>query len=65
MHVLWELRPLLLAVIITASVMSPFIGFFVAEWTGVWIGLAVSIATLVGGFFAVTKVREVTKSHEP
>lgn len=64
-HEFWERRPLLLAVIITATAISPFIGFFVAQWPGVWIGLSVSIATSVGSFWAATKVREIHERHEP
>lgn len=67
-HALWEhvrisyeQRPLLLALVLVVSALSPFLGFFLAEWTGVMIGLIASVFTFVVGLYAVTKVKEVTK----
>jgi len=56
-----EQRPLLLALLVVASAISPFLGSFLAEWTGVFVGLGVSVFTFVGGYYAITRVREVTK----
>jgi len=60
-RVTYEQRPLLLALVLVVSAISPFLGFFLAEWTGVVVGLIASAFTFVVGLYAVTRVKEVTK----
>ena len=60
----WEKKPALLTTVVAVTLLSPFIGLVIAGWPGILIGLLISCATLIAGFFAITKVREITK-HEP
>ncbi len=56
----WERNKLLLLVVVIITIGSPFLGLVLAGWTGVGVGLVLSLCSLVTGFFAVTKVREIT-----
>ena len=49
---------------IALTIASPFIGLFVLGLIGAGIGLIFSVITLVVGFFAVTKVREVERGGD-
>src|SRR6266849_5531723 len=57
----YEQRPFLLAIVLVATVASPFIGFLTSEWEGVWFGLAVSVLTFILGARAITKVRDTER----
>lgn len=49
----------LFVVLIAITVLSPFGGLVLGGWKGVALGLVLSIASLVIGFFAFVKVREI------
>lgn len=57
----WEKRPLPLLAVVGITVASPFLGLILAGWIGVVVGVVVGIAAFVGGLFAITRVREVTR----
>lgn len=57
----WEKRPLPLLAVVGITIGSPFLGLFVAGWIGVAVGLVVGVAAFVGGLFAITRVREITR----
>lgn len=57
----WERNWPILSTVTAVAVGSPFLGLFLAGWTGVWIGLPLSLFSLIAGFFSVTKVREITR----
>jgi hypothetical protein len=59
----WEKHPLPLVGVIVLTIGSPFLGLFLAGWLGVVVGLVISIAALAGGVFAITRVREITRSE--
>lgn len=60
----WEVRPLLLSVLIVIAFVSPFLGFFIAGvWPGTIAGLVISAVTFVAGFFAATRVRDTERSR--
>lgn len=56
---------MLLPVVIGITVGSPFLGLVFAGWVGVVVGLVIGLATFFMGLRAVTKIREVTRGHEP
>jgi hypothetical protein len=58
----WEKHPLLLLVVVVATLGSPFLGLLFPGWVGVWVGLAISVATFLVGLRAITRVREITRS---
>jgi len=57
----WEKRPLPLLAVVGITIGSPFLGLFVAGWIGVAVGLVVGVAAFVGGLFAISRVREITR----
>jgi len=57
----WERRPILLVVVVTLTIGSPFAGLFLSGWPGVVVGLVVSVVTAGLGLLAVTRVQEVTR----
>ena len=59
----WEKRPLPLLEVIVLTIGAPFLGLFLAGWVGVVVGLAISIIAFAGGIFAITRVREITRSR--
>lgn len=56
----WEKRPLLLLGVILLTLGSPFLGLIFGGWSVV-VGLLVRIVTFVGGLFAISRVREITR----
>lgn len=59
----WQKRPLPLLGVIVLTIGSPFLGLFLAGGVGVVVGLAISIFAFAGGTFAITRVREITRSQ--
>lgn len=57
----WEKRPLPLLAVVGITIGSPFLGLFLAGWIGVAVGLVVGVAAFVGGLFAISRVREITR----
>jgi hypothetical protein len=55
----YDKHPVPLTLVIAITLGSPFLGLVLAGWAGVIIGLVVSVISLLLGFFAVTKVREI------
>ena len=53
----WEKHPVLLPLVLAIVVGSPFLGLVLAGWSGVLVGLFVSVVGFALGLFAVTKVR--------
>jgi hypothetical protein len=61
----WDRHPIILSVVVAITIGSPFLGLVLAGWLGVAVGLAISVASLILGLFAITKVREIREGHEP
>jgi len=59
----WEKRPLVIILVVALTLSSPLIGLFLAGLPGVVVGLVVSVLSLILGFVAITRVREVTTSE--
>jgi len=57
----WERKPALLLLILTVALGSPFLGLVLVGWPGVLVGLAFSLVSLLIGFFAVTRIREIER----
>ena len=55
----YEKHSILLAISIIVTVGSPFLGLVLAGWVGVVAGLLIGVLTLIVGFRAVIKVREI------
>ncbi len=64
-HEYYVKHKLLLPLVITIKIGSPFLGLVLAGWVGVLAGLIVGLATFLLGLRAVTRVREVREGHEP
>jgi hypothetical protein len=64
-HEHYERRKLLLPAVLAITILSPFIGLFLAGWSGVAVGIANGLATFFLGLRAVTKVREIREGHQP
>jgi hypothetical protein len=59
----WEKRPLSVFLVGLLTLGSPFLGLFLAGWVGVVVGLVIGIVAFTGGLFAITRVREITRSQ--
>jgi len=57
----WQKRPVLLVGVVLLALGSPFVGLILAGLPGVVFGLVLSVASLIGGFFALTRVREIDR----
>ena len=54
------------AVVLAAIVIfSPFVGLLIAEIWGIFAGLLLGVLRVPVGFFAITKVREITRGGKP
>jgi uncharacterized oligopeptide transporter (OPT) family protein len=53
----WERRPVLCVAVVLITLGSPFVGLMVAGLTGALIGLVLSVAGLIGGIFALTRLQ--------
>jgi hypothetical protein len=51
-------------VLATIVVVSPFVGLLIAEPWGTVVGLLLGVLSVPVGFFAITKVREITQGED-
>jgi len=58
-HEYWVKRPFLLATVVVLTFAAPVLGLVFAGLVGTVIGLCISVLSLILGFRAVTRVREV------
>lgn len=61
----WERRPFLLTAVLFITLGAPFLGLLLAGGRGVVAGLILSLLSLMLGFFAVTRVRDVNTTEFP
>lgn len=58
-HEYYERHPILLPIVMSITIGSPFLGLVLAGWVGVVAGLFIGLIAFFLGLRAVTKVREI------